>query len=191
MTIMENETKVFIAGSRRLSRLSREVMRRIDNVVDKGFTVVVGDANGMDKAVQRYLDKRRYENVLVFCMEGICRNNIGHWPTRNIKAAEPARRDFSYFSTKDRVMAEEADYGLMLWDGRSRGTLTSIVDFVRRGKPVLVYLAPRKSFHTLRRPDQLTQMLVRFDPAALHRIGRDLHADATRETGTADSAPLF
>jgi len=51
-------TKVFIAGSRQLSRLNADVKRRIDTMIDKGFTILVGDANGADKAVQRYLPKR-------------------------------------------------------------------------------------------------------------------------------------
>jgi len=190
---MSNGTKVFIAGSRRLSRLNKEVERRIDNIVDKGFTVIVGDANGVDKAVQRHLNSRHYASVVVFCMEGGCRNNIGGWPTRTIGAATPGLRDFAYYSTKDRAMAEEADYGLMLWDGRSRGTLTNIVNLVRKRKPVVVYVARDGSFYTLRRSDHLAQMLGRFDPAALHRIDRELRATATtggssRKVGT---APLF
>ncbi len=193
MTRMRNETKVFIAGSRRLSRLSKDVRRRIDNIVDKGFTVIVGDANGVDKAVQRYLNSRRYNNVMVFCMEGGCRNNIGDWRTRTITAAAPGRRDFAYYSTKDRAMVEEADYGLMLWDGRSRGTLTSIVHLVRQGKPVVVYIAPDRSFYTLRQSDHLAEMLGRFDPAALHRIDRELQAVAmgSGSSRKVDTAPLF
>ena len=89
-------TKVFIAGSRRLSRLNNDVKRRIDNIVDKGFPVIVGDANGVDKAVQQYLSSRNYTNVVVFCMEGGCRNNVGAWPMRTIRAADPGRRDIAY-----------------------------------------------------------------------------------------------
>ena len=48
-------TKVFIAGSRQLSRLNADVKRRIETMIEKGFTILVGDANGADKAVQRYL----------------------------------------------------------------------------------------------------------------------------------------
>lgn len=193
MTRTRNGTKVFIAGSRRLSRLNNDVRRRIENIVDKGFTVIVGDANGADKAVQQYLSSRNYSNVVVFCMEGGCRNNIGGWPTRTIKAADPGRRDFAYYSTKDRAMAEEADYGLMLWDGQSRGTLTNVVDLVRKGKPVVIYLAPDKSFYTLRRPIDLAAMLDRFDATALRRIDRELVAVATNggSSRKVDSAPLF
>lgn len=193
MTRIRNGAKVFIAGSRRLSRLNNDVRRRIDNIVDKGFTVIVGDANGVDKAVQQYLSSRKYSNVTVFSMEGGCRNNIGDWPTRTIAAADPSRRDFAYYSTKDRAMAEEADYGLMLWDGRSRGTLTNIVRLVRKGKPVVLYVAPDRSFYTLRRSHQLAEMLARFEPGALRRIERELQAVAmgsgsSRKVG---AVPLF
>jgi hypothetical protein len=193
MRRIRNGTKVFIAGSRRLSRLNNDVRRRIDNIVDKGFTVIVGDANGVDKAVQRYLSSRKYSNVVVFCMEGGCRNNVGDWPTRAIKAADPGRRDFTYYSTKDRAMAEEADYGLMLWDGRSRGTLTNIVHLVRDGKAVVVYIASDRSFYTLRRSDHLVEILARFDPAALRRIDRELQAAAMGSSSSrkADTPPLF
>jgi hypothetical protein len=106
MTQTGNGTKVFIAGSRRLSRLNHEVRRRLDTIVDKGFTVILGDANGADKAVQQHLGSKGYRDVLVFCMDTGCRNNVGGWPTRMIAARDPARRDFAYYSTKDRAMSD-------------------------------------------------------------------------------------
>ncbi|MFQ5993318.1 MAG: hypothetical protein ACE5NA_12855 [Nitrospiraceae bacterium] len=193
MKRIRNGIKVFIAGSRRLSRLNKDVKSRIDNIVDKGFTVVVGDANGVDKAVQRYLSSRNYRDVVVFCMEGGCRNNIGDWPTQTIRADERGRRDFGYYSTKDRAMAKEADYGLMLWDGRSRGTLGNIVHLVREGKAVVVYIAPDKCFYTLRGPNHLLEILARFDHAALRRIDRELQAAAMGSSSSrkAYTPPLF
>jgi hypothetical protein len=193
MTNMLNGTKVFIAGSRRLSRLIPNVRRRIDTIVDKGLTVIVGDANGVDKSVQRYLSSKQYVNVVVYCMEGGCRNNIGDWPTKRITAADPCRRDFAYYSTKDRAMAAEADYGLMLWDGQSRGTLTNIVHLVRKGKPVVVYIAPDKSFHTLRQPNQLAAVLGRFGLDALDKVDRELRAveSGPNTSRKVDTAALF
>jgi hypothetical protein len=183
-------TRVFIGGSRRSSKLNNDVTRRLDNIVEKGFTVVVGDANGADRAVQRYLASKHYEKVVVFCMAGQCRNNLGNWPTREITAT-PGARGFAYFSTKDRAMVEEADYGLMLWDGKSRGTLTNIVDLVRQGRPVVVYVAPAKMFATLHDPEHLADFGRRFDPAILQRIERDLQtATPTRDQHKAN-APLF
>jgi hypothetical protein len=120
-----------------------------------GLTVIVGDANGADKAVQSYLASKNYHRVEVFCVAGGCRNNVGNWPTHEIAVAPGSRRDFAYYSAKDRAMGEEADYALMLWDGKSRGTLTNIRDLVRQAKPVVVYLAPSKTFVTLRQPSEL------------------------------------
>lgn len=190
---MKNGEKVFIAGSRRLARLNNDVKRRIDNIVDRGLMVIVGDANGADKAVQKYLDSRHYVNVRVFCMEGACRNNIGGWPTQAIVAADPSRHDFAYYSTKDREMVREADYGLMLWDGRSRGTLRSIVDLVRHGKSAVVYVAPAKSFWTLRQSNDLADMLSRVDPAALQKIDPELRslAMASGSPQKSGGPPLF
>jgi hypothetical protein len=173
--------------------LNHDVRRRLDNIVEKGLTVILGDANGADRAVQRYLSSKRYRDVLVFCMDSGCRNNVGGWQTRTIMAADPLRRDFAYYSTKDRAMSEAADYGLMLWDGRSRGTLTNIVHLVREGKPVVVYVAPERSFYTLRQSGQLAKMLSRFDPSALARINGELEALRTSSSSgrKVDTAPLF
>ena len=61
-------TKVFIAGSRQITRLPAEVTIRIDTMIDKRFQILVGDANGADKAVQTCLAEKTYPHVLVHCM---------------------------------------------------------------------------------------------------------------------------
>jgi hypothetical protein len=142
-------TKVFIGGSRRVSRLNADVMRRIDRIIEQGFPVFVGDANGADKAVQKYLQNRGYEAVEVFCSGGECRNNLGNWPVR-VVAAPQARRDFDYYAAKDERMAQEASIGLMIWDGKSAGTLANAARLLRQDKKVVVYATPAKRFLTLR-----------------------------------------
>lgn len=188
----KSKSKVFIAGSRRLSRLGANVWRRIDNIIEKGLIVLIGDANGVDKAVQQYLLSRGYSNVIVFCMEGRCRNNAGDWVTRTITSASPSRHDFAHYSTKDREMAREADFGLMLWDGRSRGTLTSTIDLIRKGKPVVLYFAPDKSFYEVRDSSQLREILRRVDPSVLEVLDGDLQSFAIDgHGGRVGSARLF
>jgi hypothetical protein len=142
-------TKVFIGGSRRISRLSAEVMRRIDRIIEQGFPVLVGDANGVDKAVQKYLQSSGYEAVEVFCSGGECRNNLGKWPVRTV-ATSQVRRDFNYYAAKDEQMAKEASVGLMIWDGKSAGTLANAARLLRQHKKVVVYAAPAKQFLTLK-----------------------------------------
>ena len=166
-------TKVFIAGSRKLSRLSPEVKARIDTMIEKGFTILVGDANGADKAVQRYLADKGYQNVIVHCMTASCRNNVGGWPAQEVAAPHRAR-GFAYYSIKDQAMLDAAAYGLMLWDGQSKGTLNNVVNMLRQDKPVVVYLAPQKTFQNIRSTADLSDLLSKCDRASVQRFEREL-----------------
>lgn len=171
-----SSSTVFVAGSRKISRLPVEVKSRIDIMVEKGFQILIGDANGADKAVQRYLAEQAYRNVVVHCMENHCRNNVGNWPTRQVPAPRDAR-GFAYYSLKDRAMAEVAEFGLMLWDGKSKGTINNIVTLSRRNKPIVVYIAPSKSFHTVRALEDLKCVLDKGDPTSVERLVAELRLD--------------
>lgn len=46
-------TCVMLDGSRHISKLSDDVRRRLERIVQQHFTVVVGDANGADWAFQQ------------------------------------------------------------------------------------------------------------------------------------------
>lgn len=165
---------VFVAGSRAFSRLDAQVKERLDNIVKQNFAVLVGDANGVDKAVQRYLAERGYRNVVVYCMED-CRNNVGDWPTRPYTAESGARRDRQYYSIKDVAMAKDASCGFMIWDGKSKGTLTNVINLVSADKKVLLYSIPKKHFFTMRTPADLNSALnasgIKDVPAFLASLG--------------------
>jgi len=160
-------TTVFVGGSRKISRINADVKQRIDRMIESGLRVVVGDANGADKAIQTYLHEREYQNVQVFCTAGDCRNNVGNWPIRRVDPPHRAR-DFAFFTAKDAAMAEEADAALMLWDGESTGTLVNIARMTARGKPAVIYIAPAKAFETVKTRGDLEQLLSGCAPE--HRL---------------------
>ncbi len=164
---------VLVAGSRQISRLPTEVRARLDTMIERGFQILVGDANGVDKAVQRYLADKSYPNVLVHCMKDHCRNNIGNWPTRQVVAPRGAK-GFDYYSVKDRAMAEGAEYGLMLWDGKSKGTVRNVVNLCRDHTPVVVYVAPTRQFRTIKSIDDLKDLLAQGDSDSVGRIVSEL-----------------
>lgn len=146
--------RVFFGGSRRVSRLNEVVRRRIEEIVHRQLEVVVGDANGADKALQRQLAAWQYPHVLVYFVGTKPRNNEGHWPTRRIPT--PAGlRGFEFYAAKDRAMAADSEAGLMLWDGESRGTLANARTLVEAGKPVTVYVAPWRRFVNVLSPADL------------------------------------
>lgn len=162
-------TKVFIGGSRRVSRLPVDVQRRIDRIIEKNLQVLIGDANGSDKTVQRYLHERGYGHVEVFCSDETPRNNLGSWPLRVIRPDHLAR-DFDYYATKDRAMAGEASIGLMMWDGESRGTLLNVVRLFALHKTVVVYVGPRKTFFEVRSRKDLDRLTMNLDSAAARKL---------------------
>jgi hypothetical protein len=167
-------TRVFIAGSRAITKLNPEVRERLDNIVRQKFTVLVGDANGADRAMQQYLHQLGYREVRVYCME-TCRNNVGEWPTHSHSAKAGTKRDRHYFGVKDLAMAEDATCGFMLWDGESKGTLANVVNLLNAHKNVLLYIGPKKLFFKLLNVDDFYQALhaggIENVPAFLASLG--------------------
>jgi hypothetical protein len=141
-------TTVFVAGSRAISKLNDQIRERLDNIMRQQLSVLVGDANGADRAIQTYLAKCAYGNVTVYSME-VCRNNVGDWPIRHHFAAPAAKHDRRYYGIKDLAMTKDATWGFMLWDGDSKGTLTNVVNLLNTKKKTLLYLATQGSFFNI------------------------------------------
>ena len=162
-------TIVFIGGSRRASRLNVQFRERLDNIIEKGFPIVMGDANGADKAVQQYLHGKHYKKVEVFCSNGICRNNIGNWPTHSIPV-ETRDRTAEFYSAKDRAMAQEATVGLMMWDGKSVGTLLNVFRLLSLQKKAMIYIVSEKRFLEFRSGVEWENFIASRDVGLRHKV---------------------
>jgi hypothetical protein len=158
---------VFIGGSRAVSKLNAVIRKQLDNFISGSCHIFVGDANGADKAVQQHFANRGYTHVTVFCMDD-CRNNVGGWPVRNIES-KTKTRDFSYYALKDIAMSQEAKYGMMLWDGKSKGTLHNLRNMVDAGKATLVYFAPTKGMYKIANQEALQDLLKLCNEADVKR----------------------
>lgn len=134
---------VFVGGSRHVSRLPAEVKARLNNVIKSGHHVIVGDANGADKAVQKHFHDAAYDKVTVFCSGNRFRNNLGHWEIHKVDVPKHTK-GFQLYAAKDREMAREADFGLMIWDGKSPGTLLNVLRLMRSGKIAVLFSVPDK-----------------------------------------------
>jgi probable addiction module antidote protein len=143
---------IFIGGSRHVSRLPPEIRKRLDNVVASGHRVIVGDANGADKAVQKHLLDQHYENVTVFCSGTTPRNNLGAWVIHQVEVPK-ATKGFHFYAAKDREMAREADFGLMIWDGKSPGTVLNLLRLVLAGKIAVLFNVPEKEVVNIKSVD--------------------------------------
>jgi len=174
---------VFVGGSRSISRLNKKLTRILDKFADKGLTILVGDANGADKAVQGYLLYKRYKNVLVYCMGNNCRNNLGAWDTINV-AADIKEKSYKYYFIKDLRMASDSQYGFMLWDSKSKGTLNNIINLLKGNKPTVVYFSSTREVQTLRNLDDLDHIFKKCDQQTINRVDSVLNTFETTHRNT-------
>jgi hypothetical protein len=141
-------TTVFIAGSISISRLHAKVQERINKIVSSDFDVVVGDADGADTSIQQCLLKYKARKVTVYCTGDAPRNNVAEWPVHKVTSkAEIGTR--AYFTAKDLEMARRSDYGLMVWDCKSTGTLSNVIELLREHKKSVVFVSKKTDFVTI------------------------------------------
>jgi hypothetical protein len=136
---------IFISGSISINKLPIQAIIKLDNIIDEGMKVLIGDANGVDLQVQKYLQEKNYSNVIVYHVGKEARNNIGSWKTKSITTNLSARGRI-FYTEKDKAMAADTDYGLMIWDGKSKGTLSNIKTM----------LLAQKMFHVILNEDIMT-----------------------------------
>ncbi len=171
-------TTVFVSGSRKISRLNKEIRDRLQNVVDKRFAVIIGDANGADKALQKHFSEIQYKNVIVFCSGNSCRNNLGNWNIKRV-FVEPKLKGREFYTQKDKEMAAEADYGFVLWDGKSPGSINNIMELLKNNKKSLVYFSPDKEFYSVSKLEDARKLLARCDQKSLNEISKKVKLNSS------------
>ncbi len=63
-------------------------------------------------------------------------------------------------------MAGEADYGLVLWDGESPGSISNVIEMLKRNKRVVVYLSPEKQFYAVEHLEDANKLLEKCQTAS-------------------------
>ena len=133
-----------LSGSIKIKTLNNSVNERLENMIKNNLRVIVGDANGADIALQKYFDSHGYRNLVVYCV-GAPRNNVSAWDTEVvITTLRPGSR--AYYTAKDEVMAEHCDFGFMVWDTKSPGTLKNVLELLKADKKSVVYVNNRDEF---------------------------------------------
>lgn len=149
---------VFIAGSISIKRLAAVFMERIDNIAASGMGIVVGDADGADASIQSYLFQQGISGVTVYCSGDAPRNNIGDWPVHTVVSKHRAGTR-AFFTAKDIEMAQMADYGLMMWDSKSTGTLSNVIELLGRSKKSVVFINKERRFQNVGDLPQLEELI--------------------------------
>ena len=164
---------VFIAGSIRIKRLHPMFVERIANIVREGMPVVVGDANGADASIQAELVEQSASNVTVFCTGDKPRNNLGDWSVHQVRSsAQPGTRAF--FTAKDIEMAKRAEFGLMLWDAASTGTLSNVFELLSQGKKSVVFVNRKRKFLIVKQGGDVLDLVSQMSDGARKRADRKI-----------------
>jgi hypothetical protein len=130
--------KMFISGSISIRALDLPVIHLLDSIIAGGQTILIGDASGVDKLVQQYLFEHNYPDVIVYYSSDKIRNKIGNWETKKI-SNNGNLTGRKMYQLKDEAMAQDADCGLMIWDGKSHGTKFNIENMARLGKAITLF----------------------------------------------------
>lgn len=182
--------KVFISGSMRIKNINQEVLKRIDNIINSQYQILVGDADGVDSSIQNYLFQNKVSTVLVYCTGSQPRNNLGHWSTNNIETNHSSGTR-AFFTAKDLVMAEDCDYGLMIWDAKSTGTLSNTLELLKRKKSSLVFVNKEKLFVKVKEVGDLELLVSYMSESALLKADKKINLFSSIEAFKNEQSSLF
>ncbi|WP_445354224.1 hypothetical protein ACJJI5_12695 [Microbulbifer sp. EKSA008] len=166
-------TRVFISGSITIKRVDLAVQERISRIIQSGFIIILGDAAGADSSVQKYVDSVNYRNVIVYCSGTKARNNFGDWDTQCISTSHRAgSREF--YQAKDMEMANDCDYGFMIWDRSSTGTLSNVIELTKREKYSLIYIKNTSEFIKIKCVDDIDKLRLLMSQSAIDKANKKI-----------------
>lgn len=182
--------KVFISGSMSIKHIDNKVVERIYNIISSQYEIIVGDADGVDSSIQELLRVKQTRNVTVYCTGDSPRNNLGSWTVEKVQTLEkPGSRAF--FTAKDLKMAETCDYGFMVWDTKSTGTLSNAIELLKRKKYSLVYINKVKEFFKVKKAEDLEKLLSYMSDSAFTKADEKLRLRKQLEAFKNEQTSLF
>ena len=152
--------KMFISGSILNKEIPEDVIKAVDDSRKRNYTILIGDAKGVDKNIQDMLKADNYKNVEVYHVGPRPRNlSDREWTDRRIPvdiANEKFFKNGSYTREaqmlKDKAMSDDADFGLVIWKDTSKnrfgnisvskGSLNNIYNLLVQDKYVGLFYIP-------------------------------------------------
>lgn len=141
---------VFISGSSKtqnkeseyyLRQLPKSFKSQLNEIMRKHAKVVVGDAPGIDRQVQNYLNKKGYDRVEVYGPGTEVRYSANKkWKTHAIDDPDHEPGSTEWLAKKDRAMEKVSTKGLaMVLDEGAKATRKNVKRMQSHKKPVQVF----------------------------------------------------
>lgn len=75
---------------------------------------------------------------------------------------------------KDAEMSRAADFGIMLWDGKSKGTLNNILNLLEKQKEADVYFSPDRRFFSVKSRRDVEDLTAKCDSELKSRLDKTI-----------------
>lgn len=145
-----DQNTVFVSGSSKTQDessgyyrkdLPKDIQKQLDDYMRKGNRIIVGDAPGIDRQVQDYLNSKKYQNVEVYGPGKEVRYTANSkWKTNPIDDPDHETGSKEWLAKKDIAMTEAADEGLaIVLDEGAKATRKNVQRLSEGGKGVRVY----------------------------------------------------
>lgn len=147
--------KVFVSGSSKTTdvqsgyfrgELNTQVKNKLNQIMRRKNTIIVGDAPGIDRQVQDYLNKNQYKYVEVYGPGKQVRYTANsNWKTNPIDAPEFEVGSSEWLAKKDIAMEKASNEGLaIILDEGSKATRNNVARLLGNNKKVSVYELSKK-----------------------------------------------
>lgn len=140
---------VFISGSSKMqdqsstyyrSKLPAAIRKEINGYIRDKKKIIVGDAPGIDTAVQEYLAEKGYKKVVVYGTDHT-RVNKGGWKEHISDGSKYKEGSDEWHRVKDQDMQNDAMEGLavVLEKGGAKATRNNVKALINQNKKVKIY----------------------------------------------------
>ena len=153
--------KIVLGGSRHLEFIPKEIADRLMEWMENSSEFLVGDAPGTDRAFQVFLSSKKYPAVTVYTSADEIRNNLGNWQVEIVESGLKSKSN-AVHAFKDRKMSQVADIGLMIWDCKSAGTLSNVIDLLEQGKNCFIWVAPDSDMYLFDNSTSLEKWMSKY-----------------------------
>lgn len=139
-------SSVFISGSISIIGLPYIVEQSIKELIAEGVEILVGDAKGIDTAIQNYCKRLGYSNVTVYSIYSVPRYKVPDFKAKHIIVNSELKTVRERQTVKDAAMTADCDYSLVIWDGKSKGSYQNMIRAINSEKQVKVFLQPENRY---------------------------------------------
>lgn len=162
---------IFLGGSKIINTLPDRIIEEIIDYMNQGHNILIGDCMGADLQMQKVLEENNYKKVVVYYSGDRPRINLGNWKTKHV-SSNKYLSDYERQKLKDNQMAIDCDFGYMLLNGQTKGTMANIIELVKLGKPCKVTLYNKNASES-RRSTIKNEKVLEFIKGFYERFDRE------------------